>query len=225
MKKSIIIIFAISVFFACKQENKSTPENAKIETVGSTKIVQLDKDIYSKYEYTDSQNKSIIIKNGYPKGGIKYTDTNRNEKSYATFLTQIINETDNQLEINIDLPINSYEILNFPGKYFKILVPAEIMTIDKFPSQTDLQTFIDYNIYKPSLFKRVIKPKESSGLYFVMLISTLEATGMTRTELNIKGQELYYKLSRYSITKPTKIIDEKEIHCGSINLKNLTLKN
>jgi hypothetical protein len=125
--------------------------------------------------------------------------------------------------LKIDLPINSYEISNFPGKHFKILIPEDTITLDKVPliNQTNLKSFLDNNIHKPSSFKRTINPKASSGFYFVMLISTLEATGMTRTELSLKGQDLFYKILRHSNTT---LIDEKEIHCGSINLKNLTLQ-
>ena len=227
MKKSILVIsIATAVIFSCNQGSTSTPETVTTETVNSAKNVQNDKDIYTKYEYADSNGKSITIQNGYPRGGIKYTDPNGNVCSYAVFWTRIINETDNPLELKIDLPINSYEISNFPGKHFKILVPDDTITLDKIPliNQTNLKSFLDNNIHKPPSFKRTINPKESSGFYFVMLISTLEATGMTRTGLSLKGQDLFYKISRYSSTKPISLIDEKETHCGSINLKNLTLQ-
>ena len=126
---------------------------------------QNDKNIFTKYEYSDSEEKSIIIENGYPRGGIKYIDPNGNESSYDVFWTRIINETDNPLELDIDLPINSYKISNFPGKNFKILVPNFNITLDKIPliNQTDLNFFLDNNIHKPALFKRTINQKESSG--------------------------------------------------------------
>ena len=226
MKKIILLILTIIGLFSCNQSNKSKSNTVAIETVNSVKNVQSDKDIYSKNEYTDSYDKNIIIENGYPRGGVKYIDPDGKECSYAVFWTRINNETDNPLELNIDLPINSYKISNFPGKYFKILIPTDTLTLDKIPliNQTTLKSFLDNNIDKPSSFKRTINPKKSNGFYFVMLISTLEATGMTRTELNLKGQKLFYKISRYSMTKPATIIDEKEINCGSINLKNLVRK-
>jgi hypothetical protein len=222
MKKYILLIIVTAGLFSCKQWSKST-----LETLNSVKNVQKDKDIYTKYEYSDSNGKSIIIQNAFPRGGIKYTDPNGNVGGYAVFWTRIINETDNPLELKIDFPINSYEISNLPGKYFKVLVPADTMTLDKIPlfsyGLTDIESFLDNNIHKPSSLKRTINPKESSGFYFLMLILTEEATGMTRAGLSLKGQDLYYKISRYSITKPVSLIDEKEIHCGSINLKNLSL--
>lgn len=225
MIKNLLLLIVTVGLLSCKQANKSVTENLDLEKVNSEKNTQNDKDIFTKYEYSDSEEKTITIENGYPRGGIKYIDPNGNENSYAVFWTRFKNETDNPLELKIDLPVNSYEISNFPDKNFKILVPNYNITLDKIPiiNQTDLKFFLDNNIHKPALFKRTINPKESSGFYFVMLISTLEATGMTRTELNLKGQELFYKISRYSKTKPATIIDEKEIHCGSINLKNLKL--
>lgn len=223
MKKSILLIIATAGLFSCKQTNKSTPKTVDVETVSSANSIQNDNDIYSKYGYTDSNGKCITIQNGYPRGGMKYTAPNGNVFSYAVFWTRIINETHNPLEFKIDLPINSYEISNFPGKHFQILIPDDTITLDNVPliNQTNLKSFLDNNIHKPSLFKRTINPKESSGFYFVMLISTLEATGMTRTELSLKGQDIFYKVSRHS---KTILMDEKEIHCGSINLKNLTLQ-
>jgi hypothetical protein len=220
---------------SCIQPRKSTPDSVDIESSTSVNNVRSknpltsfnEKDIYTKYEYHASNGKSIIIQNGYPRGGIKYTDPNGNVCGYAVFWTRIINETDNPLELKIDFPIDSYEISNFPGKYFKVLVPADTMTLDKFPLSgyglTNVESFLDKNIHKPSSFRRTINPNDSSGFYFLMLILTEEATGMTRTGLSLKGQGLFYKISRYSITKPASLIDEKEIRCGSINLKNVRL--
>jgi len=220
MTKSTLFIIATIGLFSCKQANKSTPEAVQLKAENSVKNAQPDKEVYTKYLYTDSNGKNLILQNSYPRGGTKYTDPKGNVCSYAMFSTHIINETDNPLLLDIDFSIKSYEISNFPGKYFKMLVPADIKAIDKFPSETDLKSFLDNNIDKPSSFIRTINPKESSSVYFIMLISTLEPTGMTRTELSLKGQGLSYKISRYS---KTTLLDEKEINCGSINLKNLRL--
>jgi hypothetical protein len=50
------------------------------------------------------------------------------------------------------------------------------------------------------------------------------AQGMFRTGLSLKGQELYYRVSRYTSTSPISLMGEKEIPFGSINLKNLVLR-
>ena len=229
MKKGILLIVVTTGLFYCKEGIRSKVVAVNKETLSTLKNVHNDnKDIYTKYEYIDPAGKSIIIQNGFPRGGVKYTNPNGEVCGYAVFWTRIINETDNSLELKIDPPINSYEISNLPGKYFRILVPTDTMTIDKFPlflyGLTDIKSFLDNNIHKKPSFKRTINSKESSGFYFLMLVLTEEATGATRTELNLKGQDLFYKISRYSITKPITLIDEIEVKCGSINLKNLTLQ-
>jgi hypothetical protein len=229
MKKGILLIVVTAGLFYCKRGSRSKLDVVNKETLSTVKNVQNDdKDIYTKYEYIDPAGKSIIIQNGFPRGGVKYTNPNGKVCGYAVFWTRIINETDNSIELKIDPPKNSYEISNLPGKYFRILVPTDTMTIDKFPlflyGLTDIKLFLDNNIHKQPSFKRTINSKESSGFYFLMLVLTEEATGATRTELSLKGQYLFYKISRYSITKPITLIDEIEIKCGSINLKNLTLQ-
>lgn len=229
MKRIIILILATIGLFPCKQGSKPKLAAVDIEPLNSVKNVQNDKDIYTKYEYADADGKRIIIQNGYPRGGIRYTDPNGNVGGYAVFWTRIINETDHPLELTIDMPLHSCEISNFPGKYFKVLVSADTMTLDKFSlpgyGLTDVASFLDRHSQKPSSLKRTVHPKESSGFYFVMLIMSEKATGMTRAGLSLKGQDLFYKISRYSITKPSTLIDEKEIRCGSINLKKLMLQN
>jgi hypothetical protein len=101
------------------------------------------------------------------------------------------------------------------------------MTIDKDPLQDygmkDLKSFLDKSIHKPSSLKRTINPKESSGFYVVILFDK-GVYGSSRTGLSIKGQNLFYKVSRYEAKVEHPLVFEKEINCGSINLKNLRLK-
>jgi hypothetical protein len=137
------------------------------------------------------------------------------------FWTRIINETDNPLELKIDFPVNSYEVPSLPGKYYKILVPPDTMTIDKEPlfnhGLADLESFLDKSIHKSSSLKRTINPKESSGFYVVILCLVEGAHGTMRTELSLKGQDLFYRIKNDGSKSNTKSSD-KEINCGSINL-------
>ncbi len=212
MKKSILLIIATAGLFSCKQASKSTPETVDIETVNSIR----------KYEYADSIGKHLIIQNEGPKGAT-YTDPSGKEYFKTIFWTRITNETDNPLELKIDFPVDSYEVPSLPGKHFKILLPTDTMKIDKEPFDwglTDLKTFLDNNIHKPSSLKRTINPKESSAFYVVILFDN-GVGGPIRTGLSIKGQNLFYKVTRYAGKQGGSLIDEKEINCGSINLKNL----
>ena len=137
--------------------------------------------------------------------------------------------------MKIDFPVDSFEVPGLPGKYYKLLVPPDTMTIDKEPlydyGMTGLKSFLDNNINKPSSLKRTINPKESSGFYVVKLSLRAEGAGggdILRTGLILKGQDLFYKVSRYSSTparQPPSLIAEKEIPCGKINLKNIRWQN
>ncbi|RYJ38694.1 hypothetical protein NU08_2280 [Flavobacterium anhuiense] len=214
-KKAIILILAL-MLFSCKQANKSVDAEA-LDSIKNTEknkksIINADKSIFTKYDYTYSKGKSIIVQNSLPKGGIRYTDPKGNKYIYAIFWTRIINETDNPIEFKINFPIDSYEIPALPGKYYKTLIPPDTMTIQKAPllnyGLTNLESFFDKSIDKPSSLKRTIKPKESTGFYVVTLrLIGGDQYGILRTELTLKGENLFYK------------IRDKEIQCGSIVIK------
>src|SRR5436190_18725603 len=233
----VYTLFVMFVFHtACGQsQTNATKDNIKPETKDIvTSPGPNDPNFHTQYEYTDSIGKRLVIQNGYPRGGIRYTNPNGEVYGYAVFWTRIINETDNPLELKIDF-LNSYEVPSLPGKYFKVLVPPDTMTIDKVPlygyGLTDLESFLDKSIHKPSSLKRTINPKESSGFYVVKLSLVSEGTrgggDILRTGFILKGQDLFYRVSVYNSTpagQPPSVIAEKEIHCGRINLKNLILK-
>jgi hypothetical protein len=186
-----------------------------------------EKDIHTMYEYNDSNGARLIIQNGLPRGGTKYTDPNGEVYVWAVFWTRIINETDNPLELNIEFPVNSYEVPSLPGKYFNILVPPDTMTLDKEPlyayGLTDLEPFLNNGIHKPSSLKRTINPKGSSAFYVVVLCLIKGAHGTMRTGLSLQGQNLFYRI-KIDGSKSNTESSDKDIHCGSINLKNLMLK-
>ena len=106
------------------------------------------------------------------------------------------------------------------------------MTIDRIHvfsyGLTGLDAFLDTSIHKPSSLKRTINPQESSAFYVVKLSLVSEGPrgggDILRTGLILKGQDLFYRVSVYDSLAPPSLMDEKEIHCGSINLKNLVLQ-
>jgi hypothetical protein len=217
MKKSIFWFLATAVLFSCAQRSKLTPETVTGETVSSVR----------KYEYADSMGKRLIIQNSLSRG-IRYIDPNGKKENKVLFWTRITNETENPLELNINFPVE-YEVPSLPGRYFKILLPPDTMTLDREPLPdygiTDLKSFLDNNIHKPSSLKRTINPKESCGFYVAILCDS-GVVGPTRTGLSIKGQNLVYRISRYDGRRggSLMLVDEKEINCGSINFKNLVLQ-
>lgn len=233
MKKSILaFIIATAGLFSCKQSNNSKTDIIETKVSDSIKNIHNqntfnDKDIYTKYKYVDTYGKNVIIKNGFPRGGLKYTDKNGDNYNYAVFWTQIINETDNPIELTMDFPLNSYEVPSLPGKYYKVLIPNDTMTFEKFPlflyGLTNLESYLDNNIHKSASLNRTINPRQSNGFYAVILCLTEGAHGTMRTELSLKGQNLFYELKVDGSRSNSKSSD-KEINCGSINLKNLILQ-
>ncbi len=230
MKKySIILIIVAKGLISFEQTSNLMPNTFDIETVNSTKKVQSQKSyekyIDTKYEYTDSKGGSIIIQNSLPKGE-SYTDSEGKEYFKIIFWSRIINETGNPFELKINFPVNSYKLPSSPGKHFKILLPSDTLILDKVDltnyGQTDLKSFLDNSIDKPSSLKRTINPKELSGFYVVILFDK-GISGPFRTGLSIKGQNLFYEISKYNST-PAHSVDEKKINCGSINLRNLMLR-
>ncbi len=204
------------------QINRDVPqENSNLETKDTVPSPGSNETYHTKYEYTDSTGARLIIQNGFPRGGTKYTDPNGEVYGYVVFWTRIINETDNPIELKIDFPLDSYEVPSLPGKYFKILVPPDAMTRDKENlfnyGLTNLESFLDYSIHKPSSLKRTINPKESGGFYVVILCLIDGAHGTMRTGLSLKGQDLFYRIKVDGSNSKSKSSD-KEIHCGSINL-------
>jgi len=211
---------------SCGGQNKPDPPKEKIKS--ETRNVSTSRWSDTKYEYTDSIGKSLIIQNGLPRGE-PYNDLNGKQYFKVIFWTRITNETDQPLELKIDFPVDSFEVPWLPGKYYKVLVPPDTMAIENEAlydyGLTGLKSFLNNSLHKPSLLKRTINPKESSGFYVVILSKINEgAPGALRTGLSIKGQDLFYRVSVVKGPHPLSVISEKELHCGSINLKNLMLR-
>ena len=211
---------ATTGFSSCKQRSKSTPDIVDIETYNSVR----------NYEYADSMGKRLIIHNSTPKSKIHYTDPNGEAYGYVGFWTQIINETVNPVELKINFPLDSFEFPSSSGRYMKLLVPSDTMTTNE-ASLPDfglnVKSFLDNHRFEASSLKRTINPKDSTAFHVVILSKwnpVAGGSGGLRTGFSLKGQNLFYKISAYKMTPELPLMDEKEINCGSINLKNLMLQ-
>jgi hypothetical protein len=130
---------------------------------------------------------------------------------YAVFWTRIINETFDPLEATIDFPFDSIQIPSSSGNYMRLLLPSDTMTIDKeslYDYGLTIKSFLDNNRNQSSSLKKTIHSKDSSTFYVVTL-SNRGVDGTIRAGLSLKDQNLFYK------------VNDKEVHCGKINLKNL----
>ena len=222
MKKNILLlIWLATVLFSCGKGSKSTANDLDVKTldprnnVKSQKLLNKsnEKFIDNEFEYTESNGARIIIQNSFPKSGLNYTDPEGKKYVYAVFWSRIINETDNSLELAIDVPLDSFEIPTSSGNYMNLLFPADSMTIDKEPLYDyglKVKYFLDKNRHKSSSLKRTINAKESS-FFYVVTLSSSAVTGTMRTGFSLKEKNLFYR------------INNKEIHCGKIELKKTML--
>ncbi len=178
--------------------------------MGQNFHTDMGQNFHTEFKYVDSINKGITIKNSYPKGGEIYTDPNGKEYVYVVFWTCITNETDSDLEITIDFPIDSFTVHSSPDVNFNFYLPKEEMTIEKaglFSYGLDLKSFLDKNIDQPSELLVTISPKDSHSFYVVAL-SNRGVNGVVRAGFELQKQELLYKINNY------------EINCGRVVAKN-----
>jgi hypothetical protein len=215
---TLIFILASTTILCCRQGSEKTTDVVDTTTFDSTKNVQApktstdprDKHIYNQYEYKHSNEERLVIQNSFPKSGGIYTDPNGKQYTYAVFWTRIINETANAVDVNIDFPIDPFEMPSSSGNYMKLFLPSETMTIDKeplFDYGLAVKSFLNSNRNNPSTLKKTISAKDSSSFYVVAL-SNHGVNGTLRTGFRLKQQDLYYR------------INDKTIHCGNIVFQN-----
>ena len=166
----------------------------------------MGQNFYTEFKYDDSLNKGISIHNSYPKGGQKYTAPNGKEYIYLVFWTCIKNETDSDLALSIEFPIEPFTVPSSPEVNFNLYLPIEEMTQNREPLFSyglDLKLFLDKNIEKlPELIK-TIKPNESYSFYVVAL-SNKGVDGVVRAGFELQKEKLIYKINNH------------EINCGRI---------
>lgn len=221
MKRSLVwIIMAMAGLFSCKQNSKSTPKTVDTETINSVR----------RYVYADAAGKRFIIHNSEPKGGMQYTDPNGKTYGYVVFWTQITNETLHPVELNIDFPLDTFEFPSSSGRYMKLLLPSDTMTMEKkplFDYGLNVKSFLDNDRDQSSSLKRTIQPKGSTAFYVVMLSAwnpTAGGSGALRTGFSLQGKNLFYKISAYKMAAGFALIDKKGINCGSVNIRDLVLQ-
>lgn len=158
-------------------------------------------------KYTNSSGKNIIIENSFPKGGLKYTTATGERFVYAIFWTRLKNETAVPLELTINFPADSFQLPFSVDNSVKLLLPPNIMSLEKEPlfnyGLTNLDHFLDNNHNKKSNLKRIINPDESY-LFYVTTLYNNGINGNVRAGFILKNNQLFYKISGM------------EIPCGSI---------
>jgi len=209
MRFIISVVFFLSFCtFAMGQATKYSDTTYHIS-------VNKDSSIPSTAQFEAS--KGVIIQNSFPKGGLRYTDPTGKDFVYVIFWTRVINETASPIELTVNFPADSFAFFPQPDSYLKLFLPPGKMTLDKESlfdyGVTDLKSFLDTGLNKPTMLKRTINPKEECFFYIGMLFHVPD-NGPVRTELVLKEQDLFYRISI------AKQIDSVLIPCGQIVIKN-----
>lgn len=214
MKRVLIIsICSIVWLCSCKQKSTSITEKVVIQSEIKTTVhsnkgqpsqnQDLEKYIYTDTTYTLVNGERITIQNSFPKGGMiepgrtQYSNSAGKLHGFAAFWTRILNETDIPLELNINVPADSFPIFTPPDSYLKLFLPKEKFTVDKLSKfnygLTEIKPYLDVNFDNASILQKTINPNEEH-IFYVMTLS-YEAAGTPRAGLILKEQELYYKMS------------------------------
>jgi len=172
-----------------------------LSVMGQYSRTEKGQNFHTEFKYVNSINKGITIKNSYPKGGEKYTDPNGKEYVSVVFWTCITNETDSDLEITINFPIDPIMVQSSPDVNFNFYLPKEEMNIEKaglYGYGLDLKSFLDKNIDRPSELLVTISPKDSHSFYVVAL-SNRGVNGVVRAGFELQKQKLIYKINNHEI--------------------------
>jgi len=211
MKVNILfLLFIVIISFSCEQGSKTTRKEGGLDKADSAKEArsynlqhkQVEKYVDTRYDYIDPSGARITVQNSFPKGGQKYTDPNGKEYVYAVFWTRILNETSQPFELNIDFPAKSYDLSSEKGIQFKMVFPTDAMTADAASlfnyGLSDLESGLNDNLNKPSIFKKTIKPKDS-GLFYFVVLTNRGLDGTLRTGFSIEKQDLIYRINGMQI--------------------------
>lgn len=227
------------VFCACNGQNKtelrkddSKPKNKDViaaeSTEGKDEIEEWNKRLkimHYRSPAVDSETvtQGVIIQNSLPKGAPQ-TDSRGKTFGVAIFWTRVINESDSALELTINFPVDSLEILSSTDSYLKVFLLSDTMTLDKVPlynyGVTGLRSLLDTGLNKPTMLQRSIHPKEECLFYVAAVRFQVPGThrakvhqgsGVIRTGFVLKEQDLFYKISID--------LDSEVIPCGHLVFK------
>lgn len=150
--------------------------------------------------YSETSSSGITIQNSYPKGG-RYTGPTEKHfnYSYLVFFSRVVNETGNPAELSVNFSADSIPIPNSPDTFVKLFLPSDTMTLEK-------QSLFSYGITelasleKSTRFQKKINPNEDCLFYVVAVFCQTkpgafsQGRGGNRTELILKGQDLFYNM-------------------------------
>lgn len=230
-------IFALLLFVFCTCNGQNKTELRKDIKPKNKDVIEADSIEWNKRlkikNYrppavdSEAASQGVIIQNSLPKGSPQ-TDSWGKTFGVGIFWTRVINETDNPLELSINFPVDSLEILSSSDSYLKVFLLPDTMTLEKVPlynyGVTGLRSLLDTGLNKPSMLQRTINPKEECLFYIAAVryaVPHQERTGRTglhpgggvlRTGFVLKEQDLFYRINID--------LDSVLIPCGQLVFKN-----
>lgn len=218
MKNHFIILIVILIgIVSCNQETHSLIDLIKSETLKKNKLECVESQIhlvdtndeftFSKYYYLNSDGQQIIIENSLPKGGFLKNIPYSDNRFYAVFWTQIINETDNSIKLTFRIPNKDIQLYSSPGRFFNLLISNDTINTEmkyQFNYGLDIESLIERNRNQKFEINKNIYPKTSSSLFFISLFNH-GINGPIRTELKFDNCKLNYR------------VNELEINIGFLN--------
>lgn len=201
--KSILAVILVSLTYSCGQSVKSknlnktngistsVVKNGTSET--HTNLINQENYIHNFKQY---KTPKILIENSYPKGGGR-TGPNGDRYGYGIFYSSIKNESDSTLKVSLKFPTMPTPMNNQANTQLNVFLSLDLW-------ESKILDSLDYGIKDLSFFDnpqqgnreliKTIKPNEKS--YFYVAIQFNNATeGPVRTGLEIKDQEILYKVS------------------------------
>jgi hypothetical protein len=228
LKDVLICALLLFVFYTCNGQNKKT-EPQKDRKSKSKDLTVADSVAWSKrlkvndYKtgWVDSEvvSQGVIIQNSLPKGSPQ-TDSMGKTYGVGVFWSRVINETNIALELTINFPVDSLEILSSTDAYLKIFLLPDTMTLEKVPlynyGVTSLRSLLDFGLNSPTKLQRTIKPKEEYLFYIAAVrynvpqapdsrrVALHQGGGVLRTGFVLKDQKLFYRINidHDSVVKP-----------------------
>ncbi|RYY65684.1 MAG: hypothetical protein EOO12_06315 [Chitinophagaceae bacterium] len=231
MKIGFTLLILAAGFSSCTPPAPSKSGSGAATTTSAEDVPKQQADygrsVYSRYVYSAPDGGRLLIQNGLPRGGFRYTNARGAAYSYVVFWTQLTNETDHPLTLELDIPGDAFGIPALPGAYYTVILPADTMTLEQFPrfvnGLKDRESVLNAPAHQAASLRRMVPSKGQSGFYVVLLCPVEGARGAMRTGLRLEGQTLFYRMNVDGSRSNSRSAD-REIPCGRINLNNLVLQ-
>lgn len=199
--RSVLPLLMLAVTAACSSNQAPTggTGRATSENASGNKKTTAVPTTYSQSEYAVAGGGQVLIQNGLPKGGIRLTDSKGDQYSVVVFWNRILNETDSVRKVRMKVPQQAYAIPSLPGHYYKVVVPPDTMTPEKtsasFYGLKKIEALLNNQLAGSESIQRKIAPHGSTGFYVVIFGLSEGAHGTMRTELSLKGTDLFYRMN------------------------------